>query len=235
MATADGPSLRLLSYNVHGLRDDLSALAAVVRAAEPDVVVVQEAPRRFRWRTKCAALASRFGLMVAGGGLPALGNLVLTSFRVRVRESRCLRYPLTPGRHMRGAVIVRCEAGRTPFFVAGSHLATDPGERPAQAAILRRALDEVDGPLLVGLDVNETADGGAWRILTDGGRLVDAAAVVGRADRATFPVGSPTRRIDAVLVDRRCDIVDYRVFDPPEALRASDHFPLLADVTLPAT
>jgi endonuclease/exonuclease/phosphatase family metal-dependent hydrolase len=228
----DCPRLRVLSYNVHGLRDVVAALAAVVRAADPDVAILQEAPRRFRWRTKSAALADRFGLVVAGGGLPALGNLVLTSLRVRVHEQRCVRFPLTPGRHLRGAVVVRCSVGRTPFAVAGSHLATDDGERPAQAAILRRVLADVDEPLLLGIDVNETPDGGAWRTLT-GARLVDAAVAAGRADQATFPVAAPRRRIDAILVDPRCEVVDYRVFDPPEARRASDHFPLLADVTLP--
>jgi endonuclease/exonuclease/phosphatase family metal-dependent hydrolase len=231
---SEGPRLRLLSYNVHGLRDDVTALAAVVRAAEPDVVILQEAPRRFRWRPKSAALAHRFGLVVAGGGLPALGNLVLTSLRVRVHEQACVRFPLTPGRHLRGAVVVRCSVGRTRFAVAGSHLATDPGERPAQAEILRRVLAGVDDPLLLGIDVNETPDGGAWRTLT-GARLVDAAVAAGRADQATFPVAAPRRRIDAILVDPRCEVVDYRVFDPPEAHRASDHFPLLVDVTLPTS
>jgi endonuclease/exonuclease/phosphatase family metal-dependent hydrolase len=229
-----GPRLRLLSYNVHGLSDDQDALAAVVRAAEPDVVVIQEAPRRFRWRSKCAALAGRFGLVVAGGGLPALGNLVLTSLRVRAHEETCLRYPLTPGRHMRGAVLVRCSVGGTRFVVAGSHLATDATERPGQADFLRKALAEVGEPLLVGLDLNEGPDGSAWRSLTEGAGLVDAAVAVGRPDQPTFPVAAPRRRIDAVLVDPRCEVVDYRVFDPPEARRASDHFPLLVDVTLPA-
>ena len=42
--------LRVVWYNVHGLRDDAAALAGVVREAAPDVVIVQEAPRRFRWR-----------------------------------------------------------------------------------------------------------------------------------------------------------------------------------------
>jgi endonuclease/exonuclease/phosphatase family metal-dependent hydrolase len=229
---ADGPRLRLLSYNVHGLRDDVAALASVVRAAEPDVVVLQEAPRRFRWRTRSAALASRFRLVVAGGGLPALGNLVLTSLRVRVRGHWCLRYPLTPGRHLRGAVLVRCEVGGTPFVVAGSHLATDARERPAQAETLRRALAEAGAPVLLGIDVNETADGDSWRTLTGAG-LVDAAVVAGRDDVATFPVTAPRRRIDAILVDPRCDVVDYRVFDHPRAREASDHLPVLADVTLP--
>jgi endonuclease/exonuclease/phosphatase family metal-dependent hydrolase len=225
--------LRLLSYTGHGLRDDVAALAAVVRAAEPDVVVVQEAPRRFGWRTKSAALADRLGLVVAGGGLPALGNLVLTDLRVRVHGQRCVRFPLTPGRHLRGAVVVHCSVGGTRFAVAGSHLATDDRERPAQAGILRKVLADVDEPLLVGLDVNETPDGAAWRTLTDA-RLVDAAVVARRADIPTFPVAAPTRRIDAILVDPRCEIVDYRVFDPPPAHLASDHFPLLVDVVLPA-
>ncbi|GII22003.1 endonuclease/exonuclease/phosphatase family protein [Planosporangium mesophilum] len=225
--------LRLLSYNVHGLRDDLDALAAVVRAAEPDVVVVQEAPRRFGWRAKSAALARRFGLVVAGGGLPALGNLVLTSLRVRVLGETCVRYPLTPGRHLRGAVVVRCEVGRTRFAVAGSHLATDDRERPAQAELLRRVLAEVEDPLLLGIDVNETPAGDSWRTLTGAG-LVDAAAVTGYADLPTFPVSGPDRRIDAIFVDPRCEILEYRVFDPPPAQLASDHFPLLVDVTLPS-
>jgi hypothetical protein len=92
---SQGPRLRLLSYNVHGLRDDVDALAAVVRAAEPDVVVLREAPRRLRWRAKSAALAHGFGLVVAGGGLPALGNLVLTG---RGRRRRADGHGDVPGR-----------------------------------------------------------------------------------------------------------------------------------------
>lgn len=220
--------LRLLSYNVHGLRDDVGALASVVRGADPDIVVVQEGPRRIRWRTRSATLASRLGMFVAGGGEPALGNLVLVGMRVRGRGDRCVQFPLTPGRHMRGAVLVDCSIGGTRFVVAGSHLATDARERPLQAAILRRALADVEVPVLLGLDVNEEADGSAWRTLMADG-LVDAA---GGADVATFPAAGPCRRIDAVLVDPRCEIVDYRVLDSPEARRASDHLPVLVDVIL---
>jgi endonuclease/exonuclease/phosphatase family metal-dependent hydrolase len=222
--------LRLLSYNVHGQRDDAGALAAVVRAADPDVVVVQEGPRRFRWRTRSAMLAGRLGMFVAGGGEPALGNLVLVGMRVRVHGHKCVQFPLTAGRHMRGAVLVDCSVGGTRFVVAGSHLATDARERPLQAAILRRTLAEVESPVLLGLDANEEPDASAWRTLTEGGGLVDAG---GAAGVATFPAAGPCRRIDAVFVDPRCEIVDYRVLDSPEARRASDHLPVLVDVTLP--
>jgi endonuclease/exonuclease/phosphatase family metal-dependent hydrolase len=222
------PGLRVVSYNVHGLRDDRDALVAVVRGLAPDVVILQEAPRRLRWRTRGASLAHDLGLVVAAGGLPALGNLVLTSLRVRVHEAWCLRYPLTPGRHLRGAVFARCSVGRTRFAVAGSHLSTDPGERPAQATILKKALSEVDVPVVLAADLNENSTGVAWRTLAEG--LTDAGT---GADRPTFSCASPRDRIDALFVDPRVEVRRYQVVDSTAARRASDHFPIVADLVLP--
>jgi len=234
MAPAQQPTgltLRLLSHNVHGLRGDLGSLAEMVRSLRPDVMVVQEAPRRFRWRTRCADLAHRFGLFYAGGGQPALGNLLLTSLRVRVHETWAVQFPLTPGRHMRGAALARCSVGDVAFVVAGSHLATDPDERPAQAAILAKVLSDVDVPVLLAADLNDTSAGTSWRTLADG--RVDVAAAAGQAETPSFPVHAPRERIDAIFADPRFEVRDYRVVDTPQARRASDHFPLLADLYLP--
>ncbi len=226
---AGGMSLRVVSYNVHSLRDDLGALAAVVRGLAPDVLIVQEAPRRWRWRTKCADLAHSFGMYMAAGGLPSLGNVIMTNLRVRVLDQWCMRYPLTPGRHLRGAVFTRLEVpGRAPFAVVGTHLSTDDAERPAQAELLRPAIDALADPVIVGLDLNECPDGGCWPLLT--GRLLDAAELAGQGHRGTFPVPHPTRRIDALLVDPRLELREYRVVDTPEADRASDHYPILVDL-----
>jgi len=228
-------ALRVMSYNVHTQRDDVAALAEVVRAAAPDVLVVQEAPRRFRWRSKCAALARSFGMVVAAGGLPALGNLVVTTLRVRVHETRCLRFPLTPGRHLRGAAFVECSApdsdGTARFAVAGSHLSTDPAERPGQAELLKKAMGQAGAPLVFGGDLNEGPGGPAWRTLSDG--LTDAAEATGCADRLTFSCANPRDRIDALFVDPRITIARYDVIDTPLARRASDHFPILVDLELP--
>ncbi|MFC4105483.1 endonuclease/exonuclease/phosphatase family protein [Micromonospora zhanjiangensis] len=233
-----GTPLRVLSYNVHGRRDDRAALAAVVRQARPDVVIVQEAPRRFRWRHKCAALAEDFGLLVAAGGLPALGNLLLTNLRVRVHRTWCQRYPLTPGRHLRGAVYAECSVppatgtGPAPrFVVAGSHLSTDPAERPGQAAAFKAELDRIDLPVIVGADLNDTAGSAAWRTVADD--LADSAVATDRADRCTFPCAGATRRIDGLFVDRRIAVVDYDVPDTELTRRASDHFPIRVDLALP--
>ncbi|HLL64543.1 MAG TPA: endonuclease/exonuclease/phosphatase family protein [Micromonosporaceae bacterium] len=230
---ADELRLRVLSYNVHGQRDDLAALGALVRDLAPDIAIIQEAPRRFRWRQRCAQLARNTDLLVAAGGLPSLGNLVLTGFRVRPVAADCRRYPLTPGRHLRGSVFVRCVVGRTPFVVAGSHLSTDPEERVRQARLLAGQLAEVEEPLVFGGDLNETPDGTAWHSVAAG--LVDAAVAGGAPDAATFPSRDPQRRLDVIMCDPRWKVVDYRVVDGPQARAASDHLPVVADLILPAT
>ncbi|WDZ84408.1 endonuclease/exonuclease/phosphatase family protein [Micromonospora cathayae] len=228
-----GVPLRVVSYNVHAQRDDTATLAEVVRAARPDVVIVQEGPRRFRWRARCAALAESFGLVVGAGGLPALGNLILTNLRVRVADTYCERFPLTPGRHLRGAAFAECVVGGARFVVAGSHLATDPTERPGQAELLRKEIESARWPVIVGADLNEGPGGAAWRTIADG--LTDTAVAADRADRLTYSCANPSRRIDAIFVDPRITVVDYDVVDTPQTRRASDHFPVLVDLLLPVT
>src|SRR3978361_1259259 len=78
------PNLRVLSYNVRSMRDDRDALGQVIRAAEPDVVLVQESPRFARWRSLCAQLARRSNLVVVSGGRYAGSNLILSSLGVDV-------------------------------------------------------------------------------------------------------------------------------------------------------
>jgi endonuclease/exonuclease/phosphatase family metal-dependent hydrolase len=223
-----GVPLRVMSYNVHGLKDDRAALTALVREAAPDVLVVQEAPRRFRWRQKCAALADETGLVVAAGGLPSLGNLILVSLRVRVHETWCLRYPLTPGRHLRGAAFARGAVLGAEFTVSGSHLATDPAERPNQAALWKQALVGVEGPLIAAADLNEGPGGGAWRTVED--NLVTTAA-----GQPTFPSSLPARLIDGVFVSPDIAIEKYEAVESDRTRRASDHLPVLVDLLLPSS
>jgi endonuclease/exonuclease/phosphatase family metal-dependent hydrolase len=190
-------------------------------------VVVQEAPRRFRWRHKCAALADDCGMVVAAGGMPSLGNLIMVNLRVRVHDTWCLRYPLTPGRHMRGAAFASCSVRGATFTVSGSHLATDPVERPAQAARWKRELAGVEGPLIAAGDLNEGPGGGAWRTVADG--LVSSASAL------TFPATLPRLQLDAVFVTPDISVERYAVVETDQARRASDHLPVVADLLLPSS
>jgi endonuclease/exonuclease/phosphatase family metal-dependent hydrolase len=223
-----GVPLRVVSYNVHGLRDDRAALAGLVRDLAPDVLVVQEAPRRFRWRQKCAALAAETGLVVAAGGLPSLGNLLLVSLRVATRRTWCMRYPLTPGRHLRGAVFAEGAVRGATFTVSGSHLATDAAERPSQAQYWKAELDKLDGPVIVAADLNEGPGGGAWRTIEDG--LIGSTG-----DAPTFPATVPSRRIDGLFVSPGVTIEHYEIISTDRARVASDHLPVVADLLLPSS
>jgi endonuclease/exonuclease/phosphatase family metal-dependent hydrolase len=213
-ATSASAGVRVLCYDVNGLRGDRGAMDAMVRELAPDVVIVQGAPRRVRWRTRCADMADRFGLVYAGGGEPSLGNVVLVSMRVSVREVRYVQYPLVAGQLFRGAILARCAVAGMPFVVAGSQFAAVPGQRHTQAAILAAVLSDVDDLLVLGADVNEEVGGPAWRILADG------RSVAGSAGGAT------------IVVDSRVEVGECHVVDTPEARRASTHLPLVADLRL---
>jgi endonuclease/exonuclease/phosphatase family metal-dependent hydrolase len=222
-----GVPLRVLSWNVHGLKDDRAALVSLIRELTPDVLVVQEAPRRFRWRHKSALLADECGLVVAAGGQPALGNLLLVSLRVAVGETWCLRYPLTPGRHLRGAFFARGRVRGASFTVSGSHLATDPAERPDQAMHWKAELDRLEGPVIAAADLNEGPGGGAWRTVEDG-------LLTTKDDEPTFPATAPSRRIDGLFVSPDVTIERYEIIATDRARAASDHLPVLADLLLPS-
>jgi endonuclease/exonuclease/phosphatase family metal-dependent hydrolase len=230
--TTDGTRLRVVSYNIQSLRGEEASLAGVVRELAPHVLVVQEGLSWANPLTWCANLARRFGLAHAVGGLPGLGNVVFAAAGVIVRERWIVRYPLAFGHHPRGAVFARCSFGSAAFVVAGSHLSTDAGTRLLQARLLKDGISKaaVSTPVVLGVDVNETPAGPAWRTLAEG--LVDAAEATGKEDVPTFPASAPVRRLDAIFLDPRWSVLDYRVLDTERAIVASDHLPVLADVAL---
>jgi hypothetical protein len=113
-----GPRLRVVSYNVHSLRDDAAALDATVRAIAPDVLVVQEALRWVNPLTWFADLPRRFAMVRRFGGLRSFGNVVLVGARITVQRRRFVMYPLAFGHYPRGAVLLWYSVEGVPFLVA---------------------------------------------------------------------------------------------------------------------
>ena len=208
--------MRVMTWNVRSLRDSASGVAAVLRGAAPDIVLVQEAPRLWRWRMKCARLARQSGLVVVTGGRPATGNLILCSLRTRVLSSHDVLLPRRPGLHRRGAATAVLEVDGRRLSVLGTHLDLDPAARLETAGWLRHASYDV-----IGADVNEPAGGAAWEVLSAG--LVDVAEGLG----PTFSVASPRRRIDGLFVSPALRAVRVEVL---ECGPVSDHKPILAEL-----
>lgn len=224
--------VRLMTYNVHALRDDPDAVVRVIRAAAPDVVCIQEAPRFLRWRSHAAALARRSGLLMVTGGRPAAGNLLLSSLALDLHRSWDVRLTVEPGLHRRGAAVAVLSRGGSRFAVVGTHL--DLREEPRL-----RHVAELDGiaqslvpaiPTIVAGDMNARPGSATWEALTRVRR--DAAAQAG-APADTFSAVDPHERIDGIFADPRFAVESCEAVRTPDAVRASDHLPVVATLRLP--
>ncbi|MDQ2750250.1 MAG: endonuclease/exonuclease/phosphatase family protein [Actinomycetota bacterium] len=228
------PTLRLLSYNVRSMRDDRDALARVIRSAEPDVVCVQEAPRFLRWRSTCAALARRSGLVVVGGGRPAGANLILSSLAVDVIKTVDVQFSKEPALHQRGAALAVLRFRGSEFSVVGTHLDVRAEARLGHVIELDSAISRYlppERPVVVAADVNDHPGSPTWLALVD--RRTDAFAAAGTGSAFTSTAADPHQTIDGIFIDPRISVVAARVLDGPDVPSASDHRPVLAVLELP--
>jgi endonuclease/exonuclease/phosphatase family metal-dependent hydrolase len=250
------PPLRLLSWNVWKLLGDPLAVHRVIRAAEPDLVCLQEGPARWWSGPQLAALARSTGLRVLAGGRSGAGNVLLGSPRLAVTAATAVRFrPADRWIQRRGAALATVALpGEPPIRVAGVHLSLNPAERLAHLADLIARLQASGLPMVVAGDLNEPPGGPSWQalaaIVTDptdpadpsgahprhGAHIVQknpAGATLFPAP--TYPARNPRRRIDAVLTSPGIEVLDYGRWTPSprDAALASDHIPVLAQLHPP--
>ncbi|WP_053205995.1 endonuclease/exonuclease/phosphatase family protein [Jiangella muralis] len=223
-----GVELRVVSYNVRGLRGDGAAVARVLRELDPDVVFVQELPRVVLWRGRAASFARRADLLYAAGGGTTGGTALFTAARVDLRDVQEHRLRRTPGLTRRGLVLARLEKDGIVFGAGSLHLGLDAGERARHLTDVTGLVNRLDLPVTVlGGDLNEPPAAPTWT------RLASQYADAGGSDPTpTYSVGRPRRRIDGIFV-RGAEVTSYRVVDTPDVRAASDHFPVVAELTLP--
>jgi endonuclease/exonuclease/phosphatase family metal-dependent hydrolase len=217
-----------MTWNVRSLRDDRDAVVGVLVACRPDVLFVQEAPRRFRAQSKLAALAREAGLVVASGGRPAAGVALLTMLRMDVTASWSQLLSKTQGLHQRGLAMADLRLGGLEFSAASLHLGLRDTERERHAAEIEAILGSRSVMSVVAGDFNEASNGAAWQVLGRGRRDVGATL-----NEQTFPASRPRHRIDTILVPdswSTTSISPLEIVDESDLLAATDHRPVLADV-----
>ncbi|WP_251093035.1 endonuclease/exonuclease/phosphatase family protein [Streptomyces sp. Caat 7-52] len=236
----DGSALiRVLSYNIRSMRDDTGALARVITACAPDLVLVQEAPRFFRWRKKLARLAAASGQVVLTGGATAAGPAILCSLRATVERTEDVLLPLTPGLHRRGFATAVVRFGGARLGVLSCHLSLRQDERHEQGALL---LDRLAGlgveHAVAGGDLNERPDGRTFRRLA--ADLQDCRTAAPWGGEYTSTPADPHQRIDAIFATKGVEVLgcgvpaDLPGVTPADLTAATDHLPVLAALRIPA-
>lgn len=231
--------IRVLSYNIRSMRDSPVALARVMKRCAPDLVLIQEAPRFFRWRKQLARLARASDLVYLSGGGSAAGPALLCSLRATVERTEDVLLPLTPGLHRRGFATAVVRFGGVRLGVISCHLSLAKEERYAQGGLL---LDRVEAlrdagveHVVAGGDLNERPDGRTFRRLA--AALNDAWATRPWGREYTSTPADPHQRIDAILATKGIEILGCGVPAelPEDELRAAtDHLPVLAALKIPA-
>jgi endonuclease/exonuclease/phosphatase family metal-dependent hydrolase len=232
-------TIRVLSYNIRSMRDDTDALARVIAACAPDLVLVQEAPRFFRWRKKLARLAAASGLVTLSGGATAAGPALLCGLRATVERTEDVLLPLTPGLHRRGFATAVVRFGRARLGVLSCHLSLHQGERYEQGGMLLDRLAALGvAHAVAGGDLNERPNGRTFRRLAT--CLQDCWATAPRGGEYTSTPTDPHQRIDAILATPGIEVLGCGVpLDHPgitgnDLRTATDHLPVLAALRVPA-
>jgi endonuclease/exonuclease/phosphatase family metal-dependent hydrolase len=242
--------LRVMTYNVHACkgRDGVISprrIAAVIAAAAPDVVALQEldvgrvrSGKLDQAELIARELGMRFHFSPAMRVLEeAYGDAILTALPMRLVKTGALpaiRFPvrLEP----RGALWTDIAVGQVRLQMLVTHLGLVRRERRLQADALCGAewLGHRDcgRPAILAGDFNFLSRSRAYAQITS--HLQDVQRLVPRQRHdATFPARRPRFRIDYMFVSPGIRVDRVETIRTPATAIASDHLPLLADLQIP--
>jgi endonuclease/exonuclease/phosphatase family metal-dependent hydrolase len=242
--TSTGPKegyIHVMTYNIHvgvGMdkKLDLQRIADVIMSdGRPALVALQEVDRgvkRTQGKDEIAELARLTGMEYAfapnldyQGG--KYGVAILSRFPILAIDHR--RYANLREAERRGYLRVEVMIkGRKLNFVT-THLDYQHADgRLFEAEQLLKALQEVEGPIVVAGDFNDEPNGTSYALMishsyTDAWR----AAMKTPFDGYTYPADKPVKRIDYIFAGKGVEV--HGVVS--RSSLASDHLPLAAGLT----
>ena len=115
-------AVRVATYNTRDFLDDHHLAARVVRAVDPDVLCLQEVPRRAFAGWRVARFARACGLRWPGRHRGSGGTTVFTSDRVRVVDCGHHHLPVRWPDRTRGFAVVRVAVPGGELTAVSVHL-----------------------------------------------------------------------------------------------------------------
>jgi endonuclease/exonuclease/phosphatase family metal-dependent hydrolase len=233
-SAADSTTFRVFCWNLHhGVgtdgKLDLPRIAAVIRAAKPDMVTLQEVDQRCGRSGKVdqtAELATLTGMtgvfgkaMDFDGG--AYGQAILSKHPILEQQVHAL-----PGK---GEPRITFEAvidfQGSPIRLVSLHLDLDNAQRLNQAKTIVEIFRTKTSPVIVCGDFNDTPDSEPLQLF-----VPPWVAVPKQAQGFSFPSALPSSAIDHFVVKGIKPSGLLKVVDEPVA---SDHRPIMVDFFKP--
>lgn len=224
-----GTPIRVASYNTRDFLDDRHAAARIVRAIDPDILCLQEVPRRLFSARRVRQFAAECGLRWPGAHRGSGGTTIFVGEQIAVETITHRRLAVAVPMRTRGYALARLTPARgRPVVVASIHLSLQSGERHAHTGRILASLTDLAGDagrMIVAGDLNELDTGSTWRLLTGQLRLISPTT-------PTFPARRPRVPLDAVFATPDLPVLPHTAVDLDEVdvLAASDHRPVWVDV-----
>ena len=228
------PTITVATYNIHDAVGSDGQFAPgrivdVLGEIDADIVALQEVGaqhdgvdtlERLRDGTGMHAVAGPARWRVAG----AHGNCLLARHPI----VECTHIDLTyDGREARSAIDAVVDCAGTPLRVLATHLGLRPAERRVQVRSLLKALEaETPHPTLLMGDLNE------WFLWGRPLRWLHAHFQATPSPRS-FPAHAPLLALDRIWVEPRALLRRLWAHGSRAARTASDHIPVVAEITLP--
>lgn len=236
---AMGDTLRVMTYNIHHCNPptkpgfiDVDAIAAVVRAQQPDVLALQEVDVRTQRSgniDQAALLAQKTGMQVYFGKAidhdgGEYGVAILSKYPLQ--NGRTVRLPETSNPAAEDRVVALADItfrNGKKLTIGSTHLdVSTPANRDEQVAALNRLADTLALPLVLSGDFNTTPSTPAFATLLE--KYRPSCTDCGY----TIPVINPKRVIDFVLATKKSGWVPVHteVINEPYP---SDHLAVVAE------
>ena len=242
-------TVRILSWNVHkcvgGLdrRCDPGRIAAVIAAATPDVVLMQEVAQNGRWyrmERQVDVLGEALGMphrsffvnVRFGPRRGEYGNAILSRAPIATSENIDVTLPTKKARSVLHAELrlQDAEGHSRTLHVFNLHLGLSEAERREQLRrfLQTRALQSIQArtPVLVAGDFNDVFGSLGKQLLAPVGFHGPARPL------RTFPAWAPLRALDSLWVRGDLDVLTLERVRGRGTSTASDHVPLFAELRL---
>ncbi|MGD9903408.1 MAG: endonuclease/exonuclease/phosphatase family protein [Vicinamibacterales bacterium] len=234
-------TLRVATYNVHrcrgmDARTVPQRIASVLATLDADAIALQEVLGAGRQR---AGQAAELGAALGMGWVMAptrhlrgslFGNVVLSRLPIRQHVTHDLSWKTCEPRGVQRVDLAIDDDHVLHLY--NVHLGTALLERRYQADRLADLIHDrrTRGPKVVLGDFNEWARGLATDILSARLHSIDLTRHLRR--RRTYPGFFPLFHLDHIYYEGRVEIRNVELIRTRQTLMASDHLPLVADLTI---